>query len=95
MSEDVLRIFIHAPKTYRVEKIREMYGDSKEDALRNIRHSDNARSAYYRNVSGQNWGDPHNYELCLDASMGEDVCVDMIWNAVNSLRSQENGNSRL
>ena len=76
--ENVFRVFIHAPKDYRVAKVMEMYGDSLEDARRNVRHSDIARAGYYRNISGQNWGVPHNYHLCLDASLGEEVCVDMI-----------------
>lgn len=84
--DNVVRVFIHAPKEYRVCKVMEMYGDDRETALRNIRHSDNARSGYYRNISGQNWGDPHNYHLCLDASMGADVCVDMICRALRSER---------
>ena len=76
--DNVIRVFIHAPKEYRVAKIMEMYGDSREDALRNVKHSDAARSGYYRNISGQNWGDPHNYHLCLDASVGAEACVDLI-----------------
>ena len=57
-------------------------GRRPESALRNIRHSDNARASCYRSISGQNWGDPHNYTLCLDASMGADACMDMICRAV-------------
>lgn len=56
----------------------DMYGDTKEDAALNAKHSDEARSAYYRNISGYNWGDPHNYDICLDASIGYDKCVEMI-----------------
>ena len=76
--DNVFRVFIHAPKEYRVAKVMEMYGDDLEDAKRNVRHSDIARSGYYRNISGQNWGEARNYHLCLDASVGEEVCVDLI-----------------
>ncbi len=79
--DNVLRVFIYAPKEYRVSKLMEMYGDSEEDALRNVRHSDVARAGYYRNISGQNWGESHNYNLCLDASMGAEACVELICNA--------------
>lgn len=84
--DNVLRVFIYAPKEYRVAKVMEMYGDSMEEAVRNVRHSDIARSGYYRNISGQNWGDPHNYHLCLDASVGADACVDLICKAANGER---------
>ena len=80
--DNVVRVFIHAPKDYRVAKIMEMYGDDRESAMRNIRHSDAARSGYYRNISGRSWGDPRNYHLCLDASMGAEACIDLICRTV-------------
>ena len=82
--DDVVRVFLHAPKEYRVANIMEMYGDSREDAAVNIAHSDEARSAYYRNISGKNWGDPHNYDLCLDTSIGRKACVEIICSYVKA-----------
>lgn len=76
--KNVVRVFLHAPKEYRIPQIMEMYGDSREAATNNVRHSDEARAAYYRNISGRIWGDPHNYELCLDASIGKEACADLI-----------------
>lgn len=78
--DNIIRIFIHGPKEYRVKKIMEMYGDSREDAVENMKRSDYARAAYYRNISGQKWGDPHNYTLCIDASIGIENCVNQICN---------------
>ena len=76
--DNVVRVFIHAPKEYRIGKVMEMYGDNREDAAKNVRHSDIARSGYYRNISGRNRATPHNYHLCLDASIGEETCADLI-----------------
>ena len=76
--KDVVRIFIHAPKSYREKKVMEMYGDSPEAAKKSIARSDAARAAYYKSVSGKEWGDPHGYELCIDASMGEDTAANLI-----------------
>ena len=75
---NVVRIFIYAPKSYREKKIMEMYGDSPEAAKKSITRSDAARSAYYKSISGQEWGNPHGYELCIDASVGEDAAADLI-----------------
>lgn len=75
---DVVRIFIYAPKSYREKKIMEMYGDSPDAAKKSIARSDAARSAYYKSVSGQEWGNPHGYELCIDASVGEEIAADLI-----------------
>ena len=82
--DNVFRVFIHAPKEYRVAKVMEMYGDTLEEAQRNVRHSDIARAGYYRNISGQNWGVPQNYHLCLDASIGEEMCAELICRVVES-----------
>ena len=82
---DVVRIFIYAPKNYREKKVMEMYGDSPEAAKKSIARSDAARSAYYKSVSGQEWGNPHGYELCIDASMGEEATADMICSYVRRM----------
>ncbi len=76
--QDVVRIFIYAPKSYREKKVMEMYGDSPEDAKKSIARSDAARAAYYKSVSGKEWGNPHGYELCIDASVGEEAVADLI-----------------
>lgn len=85
---DVVRIFIYASKSYREKKIMEMYGDSPEAAKKSIARSDAARGAYYKSVSGMEWGDPHNYELCIDASMGEKAAADIICSYIRRIGRQ-------
>ena len=81
--EDVVKVFVYAPKQYRISKIMEMYGDSREDAAVNVKKSDAARSAYYRSITGQNWTDMHNYDICIDSSMGREKSADMICKYIN------------
>lgn len=76
--EDVVRIFISAPEEYRIKRIMEVYGDSEAEAKKNVRRSDNARAAYYKNISGQEWGDCQNYDLCIDSSIGVENCAKTI-----------------
>lgn len=76
--DNVMSVFIHAPKEYRIKNVIEMYGDTEEKAAYHVKHSDDARSAYYHNISGKNWHNPHNYNMCIDASMGREKCVDLI-----------------
>ncbi len=75
---NVINIFIYAPETYRIKKVMEVYGDGKEEAKKNIRRSDEARAAYYKNISGQSWGDRHNYKLLIDSSIGTEESADAI-----------------
>lgn len=74
----VIRVFIHAPKDYRIKKVMEMYGDTAMEAEKNIEHSDAARSAYYKSITGAHWGHSDNYELCIDSSIGEQACAEVI-----------------
>ena len=67
---DVVRIFIYAPKEYRVGRAMEVYGDTREEAEENIRRSDRARAAYYRHISGKRWGEQANYDWMVDSSRG-------------------------
>jgi len=81
--DNVVRVFIHAPKKYRIKRVMEIYGDTPGEARRNIRHSDKARSAYYRHISGKRWGDGKNYQLVLDSSVGIDKAVETIVNYIS------------
>ena len=76
--ENVIRIFIHAPKQYRVKRVMEVYGDSPQEARRNIHRSDKARAAYYRHISGRRWADGRHYSLSVDSSVGVRETADII-----------------
>ncbi|MBD5156560.1 MAG: cytidylate kinase-like family protein, partial [Butyrivibrio sp.] len=71
-------VFIYAPKKFKIQRVMEVYGDSREAAEKNIRRSDEARAAYYKNISGCNWGSRENYELLLDSSVGLESCADVL-----------------
>ena len=82
--DNVLNIFIYAPEEYRISRIMEVYGDNYENAKKNIRHSDEARASYYKNISGKSWGDRRNYDLMIDSSIGLEKTADIICSYVNS-----------
>lgn len=82
--ENVVRIFIYAPRDYRINRVMQVYGDSLEEAKRNIHRSDDARASYYKNISQQTWGDRQNYDLMLDSSVGLESAADVICSYVNN-----------
>lgn len=61
-----------------MKKVMEMYGDTEQEARKNIEHSDAARSNYYQSVTGLPWFYCGNYELCIDSSVGEQASAEMI-----------------
>ncbi len=84
-NKNLLRIFIYAPKEYRVSKIMEMYKDSKKDAIKNLEKSDKARASYYRMVSGKDFGKLQNYDLCIDSSIGAEKTANIICEYVKNI----------
>lgn len=86
--ENTINIFSHAPKEIRIKNIMEMYGDDEKVATENVKKSDYARSSYYQNITGKKWGNPHNYTLTIDSSIGVDVCVEQICNLYNTLNNK-------
>lgn len=76
--DNVVRVFLYAPKAVRVKNVMEMYQDTSEQAKINVVRSDEARASYYRNISGREWRDATNYDLCLDTSMGKELTAKII-----------------
>lgn len=76
--QPLLRVFIHAPQKFRIQNIMSMYGDSQKAAKKNLERADKNRADYYSLISGQKWGDIHNYDLCIDASLGKEQVVQAI-----------------
>ena len=76
--DNVISIFIHAPKELRIKNIMEMYNDDYNKAAEYVKRSDNARYSYYRNISGKRWDDPKNYTLCIDSSIGMEQSAKQI-----------------
>lgn len=76
--KNVVRLFIYAREEYKVKRVMEIYGDTAKDAQKNVRRADEARAAYYNNISGLQWGGAHNYDLLIDSSVGVERCVGLI-----------------
>lgn len=76
--ENVVRIFVYADEEHKIKRVMEAYGDDLKQAKDNIRCSDEARASYYKNISGLNWGERHNYDLLVDSSVGIEESADII-----------------
>ena len=82
---DVLRVFVYAPKEWRLEyaktnplvKAKDAKGIKEE-----VEKTDRNRSAYYNYYTQNRWGDAHNYDLAINAALGRETCVKMILDAV-------------
>lgn len=77
--ENVLSVFIHAPKDYLMEQAAKKVSMSSRDLERYIARIDKRRAEYYKYHTGREWTDARNYDLCLDSSkLGFERCVEEI-----------------
>lgn len=82
----VLHAFLGGSHEGRVERVMKLRGIDRATAAREVKEHDRARRDYVRNVYGIEADDPVLYHLMIDAiSLGEDVCVDLIVAASESL----------
>ena len=60
----------------------EMYGDTKEQAIKNIKKSNKAHSTYYSLVANKVWGEKDNYNLYINANSTEEKIIEQIINYI-------------
>jgi cytidylate kinase len=65
---EALRVFLHAPREWRIARLAETTGSRRETAEAEVDRIDRARSTYVRASYGLEFGDPRNYDLCIDTS---------------------------
>ncbi|MGC1380163.1 MAG: cytidylate kinase-like family protein [Candidatus Baltobacteraceae bacterium] len=65
---DVVRVFMHAPREWRIARVVEAMRTDRKNAEVEVDRVDRARTAYIRERYGLTFGDPGNYDLCLDTS---------------------------
>ena len=83
-NKNLIKIFIYAPMSYRIKNIMKNYGDDEINAKKYIMSSDRARSNYYSAIANRIWGDKNNYDLCIDARIGNENVVKIICDYVNN-----------
>ena len=77
--ENVVRVFIHAPKYYLLEQAAKKKSLELRDLDRYVDRINRSRSDYYLRYTGQEWADAHHYDICLDSSkLGFERCVQII-----------------
>lgn len=88
--DNVLSVFIHAPKDYCMEQAAKKVSMSSKELERYITRIDKNRADYYKYHTGREWTDARNYDLCLNSSkLGFDRCVEEIKSYIN-VRFQKN-----
>ena len=83
-NKNLIKVFIYANIDYRIKNVMKNYGDTEKEARRHIQDSDKSRSKYYSAIANRVWGDKNNYDLCIDAKIGNDQVVKIICDYVGN-----------
>ena len=83
-NTNLIKIFIYAPIDYRIKNVMKNYGDNVKEAKKHILNSDESRSNYYSAIANKTWGQKDNYDLCIDARIGNDNVVKIICDYVKN-----------
>ncbi len=79
---DVLRIFMHAPRDWRIRHIAETHHVDERLAAAEVDRVDRARTEYMRVYYGIDWANSDNYDLSVDtAHFGLEGSADLITRA--------------
>jgi cytidylate kinase len=78
--DNVVSIYIEAPRSFCVERTMENMGVSEKVAHSTIEKTDKYRADYYKYYTGGNyWTNPVNYDMTLNSErVGIDHCIDII-----------------
>lgn len=66
---EILKIFVYAPRTWRVARLQESYGIGEAEARELAERSDRRRGDFVREVRGHGWTDACLYDVSLDTSV--------------------------
>lgn len=80
---EVLKVFIYAPLSIRIQTVMQRYNFIKEEAEKVVRHMDKTRKNYYEYFSDNNWDQKEGKDMLIDSSeFGIDGTVNLIKAAV-------------
>jgi len=83
--DDVLRVFMHAPRDWRLHHIMDALHVGHEVAAAEVERIDRARRAYLHDYYQIEWGDPKYFDLCIDtAHFGVEGSARLIVVAANA-----------
>ena len=86
-EKNVLKVFLHASKEFRVKQVMEENNILMKDAEALVKKLDKKRASYYNFFTSGSWGDATEFDLCLDTSvLGIDGAVEIIKQAVLKMK---------
>lgn len=77
-NPNVVSVFICAPMEEKVKRAITYYGLPEAKAASMINKKNKKRKAYYNFYTNNKWGEPSNYDLCINSENGIETAVEAI-----------------
>lgn len=75
----VVRVFVHAPEAWRIERVAERAGVPAAQARTIVRESDRNRAGFVRALAGADWTDARDYDLTINmAATGLEAATGLV-----------------
>jgi len=74
-DDNVLRVFMHAPREWRIAHVAAAYRIDPKAAQVEVELIDRMRAAYLHDWYGAEFGEPGNYDLCIDTSRFDETAA--------------------
>ncbi len=86
----VIRLFVHAPEAWRVDKLSASMNDRDRDEIVNlVRRADRDRARFVQAVCGCDWSNSCHYDLTINSAVvGLDPAVDLVARVVENRLKQ-------
>ena len=86
-----ISIFISAPFQVRTQHVMDVRNMDMKEAVRFLKKMDRQHKRYYEFYTGEKWGKPENYDLCINsANYGIKETIDVIKRLLNQQAVQHN-----
>ena len=77
--DNLTKVFVYADKEWRVEHLKTLMEGTASEIEKNMHQVDKARKNYCSKLTGREYGDAHNYDLCINTGkLGFDKAVELI-----------------
>ena len=78
---EVFHVFVYAPRELRARRVADRSGD-RPDMDVFIRENDRLRATYIQRYFGQEWCNPHLYDLMVNSACGDEAVADAVLAAI-------------
>lgn len=76
---DCVKIFLYADEADRLEQCKREFNLDDKGAQQQLRKMDRSRQNYYKNFTGESWGQAAAHDLCINVTkIGVDGAVELI-----------------